>query len=83
MPIRVTCHRCHADAKAPDRLAGEEMECPSCGATLAVPSAGVRDRPGDRAPARARYEPPTRDGHDAPERRLRSRGGPPTRRAHR
>lgn len=69
MSIDVTCRRCQHEFDAPDRLAGEEMDCPSCGAVLTVPRGGGRMRqPEDRsrsAPARRQRE----DEDDRPQRR--------------
>lgn len=44
MPIVISCPQCHRRLRAPDRLVGEEAQCPCGGRVLVLPSL---DEPGD------------------------------------
>lgn len=39
MPISIVCPSCRARGRAPEDLAGRQVNCPKCGSAIAVPSA--------------------------------------------
>lgn len=39
--IRFACPACNEILEAPDDLAGEAVECPTCGQSMSVPTAGA------------------------------------------
>ena len=54
MPQSVICHSCRKTLKAPDKLAGKRVRCPSCQTVVsvpAIPDAGPTPEPGDEAEA--------------------------------
>ena len=41
MPLKVTCQQCQKTLKAPDKLAGKRVRCPSCQTIVQIPEANA------------------------------------------
>jgi hypothetical protein len=42
--IEFTCSNCRQTLEAPEEMAGEMVECPSCQQTIAIPSPAPREK---------------------------------------